>query len=114
MHIAFRVSTLLVFVSALVFAETWTGKLIDASCASQQPEAACTPTTSTGSFALRVDEHTYRFDADGNKKAAEAFKKSESGAERAKNPSMPDTGVTATVTGSMANNQIRVESIEVQ
>src|SRR5580698_9729662 len=42
------------FVSALAFAETYSGKLVDASCAQQQQDAACTPTASTSAFALQV------------------------------------------------------------
>jgi hypothetical protein len=51
MRKALRMTALVAFVSALAYAETWTGKLVDASC-DQQKNAACAPTASTSSFAF--------------------------------------------------------------
>jgi hypothetical protein len=114
MKLSYRLGTLFVFVSALAWAETWTGRLVNANCADPQKIEACTPSNSTTSFALYAGEKMYKFDAEGNKKAAAAFEKSRSGAERAKDPDSPDQGVTATVNGTMARDQIKVDSIEVQ
>lgn len=103
----------LLFVSALAFAETYSGKLVDASCAQQQKEAACTPTASTAAFAIQVSGKTLKLDADGNKKAAEALKASSSSADRAKDPNASDGQVMATVQGTLNGDEIKVESIQV-
>jgi len=114
MRLSYRLGTLFVFVSALAWAETWTGRLVDASCADPQRIEACTPSNSTSSFALYAGEKFHKFDAEGNKKAAAALEKSGSGAERAKDPNAPARGFTATVNGTMTRDQIKVDSIEVQ
>jgi len=103
----------LLFVSALAFAETYSGKLVDASCAEQQKEAACTPTASTSAFAIQVSGKTLKLDADGNKKAAAALKESANGADRAKDPSAADSQVMATVQGTLTGDEIKVESVVV-
>ena len=109
-----RLGIVLVLGSAFAYAETWTGKLLDADCLSRNAKAACTPTTSSSSFALEVSGMKYKFDQAGNKKTAEALKKSESGAERAKNPDEQNAGITATVDGTLRGEQIDVTSITVQ
>jgi hypothetical protein len=131
MRIASKLGMLLVVVSALAYAETWSGKLYDAKCLSQQDTqdlSACTPTDSTTTFVLQVSDQLYKFDSEGNKKAAEAFKTSQSGAERAEDPDEEpgmdhgsmDTGgqrgeaVTATVQGTLADDVITIETIEVK
>jgi hypothetical protein len=101
------------FVSALAFAETYSGKLVDASCAQQQKEAACSPTDSTAAFAIQVSGKTLKLDANGNKKAAQALKESNSSADRAKDPSAAGSQVMATVEGTLAGDEIKVDSIEV-
>jgi hypothetical protein len=75
-------------------------------------------------FALQVSDKLYKFDSEGNKKAAEAYKKSKSGAERAEDPDEPKDGgsmpmkhseeISATVEGTLVGDMIRVETIEVQ
>ena len=112
MRTIFRLGVLCVFASALAWAESWTGKLLDATCAAKQTDAACTPTASTSSFAFQVGDKMYRFDPEGDKKAVQAFKESESGAERARNPNSPGD-VTATVDGSIQGELIKLESIRV-
>ena len=103
----------LVFASSLALAETWTGRLVDARCASQQNSAACTPTSSTTAFAVQVSGKTLRLDAEGSKKATEALKAAKSGADRAKDPNAPADPVTATVQGTMNGDEIKVDSIEI-
>jgi hypothetical protein len=99
--------------SALALAETWTGKLIDASCADQQKNAACAPSASTSSFALQTAGKVLKLDAEGNKKASAALKESNSEANRAKDPNAP-AEMTATVTGALSGEEIKVESIQVR
>jgi len=103
----------LLFGAAIAFAGTWTGQLLDANCATHQTIAACAPTSSTTAFAVDVNGKILKLDAEGNKKAAEAFKSYNSGAERAKEPNTQYSAVTATVEGTMKGNQIKVESIQV-
>jgi hypothetical protein len=104
----------LLFMSAAAFAETYSGVLIGARCASQQKDAACTPTASTAAFAIQVSGgKTLKLDADGNKKAAQALKDSNSGADRAEDPSASDTQVMATIQGTLNGDEIKVDSIEV-
>jgi hypothetical protein len=55
-----------------------------------------------------------KLDADGNKKAAKALKQSNSGADRAKDPSASDTQVMASVEGILNGDEIQVDSIELQ
>src|ERR1700674_818717 len=73
--------------AAVSYAETWTGKLLDAACheRSQQNPAknstktgnppTCEASTSTGEFALQTsDGKVYRLDAVGNSKASTAIR----------------------------------------
>jgi len=103
----------LLFVSAMAFAETYSGALVDASCAAQQ-KAACTPTATTAAFAIQVSgEKTLKLDADGNKKAAQALKDSNNGADRAKDPSAAGSQVMATIEGTLNGDELKVDTIEV-
>ena len=100
--------------SALALAESWTGRLVDASCYAQQKTAtACDPSASTTSFSLIVSgQQAYKLDNAGNGKASEALK---SRADRSANPNQPPKGaVSAKVTGNLTNDTISVESIDVQ
>lgn len=106
--------------STLALAETWNGKLIDATCYStqqsqpqeQRATKSCDPTTSTTMFALEVSGKVYNFDASGNAKAATALK---SRADRSTNPNSPATGsINARVSGEMEGDTIKVESVNLQ
>jgi hypothetical protein len=99
--------------SVLALAESWTGRLVDASCYDQQKSAAaCDPSASTTSFALVVSREAYKLDNEGNSKATEALKNR---ADRSANPDQPVKGaVSAKVTGSKAGDTIKVDSIDVQ
>ncbi len=121
MRTASKLGMLLVFVSALACAETWSGTLYDAKCASQSGTgdlSACVPTESSTMFVFQVSDKRFKFDAEGNKKVAQAYKQSRSGAERAEDPAAPRTpgkeAVTATVEGTLAGDIISVETITVQ
>ena len=112
-----RILTLCAFVAVftgLALAESWTGRLVDASCYDQQKSATtCDPTSSTTTFALVAAGKTYKLDDDGNTKAVEAMK---SRADRSANPNAAaSTSVTAKVSGTKdGDNTIKVESIQVQ
>ncbi|MBZ5579512.1 MAG: hypothetical protein LAP40_23375 [Acidobacteriia bacterium] len=111
-----KTSVLFVMVAGLALAETYTGKLIDAACAAQQKNAACTPTASTTTFALVASGKAMRLDAAGNTKAAEALKASNSGANRAKDPNAApgSDSVNATVTGTATGDQLKVDNIQIE
>jgi hypothetical protein len=101
--------------AAMGYAENWTGKLVDAAChdkSQQNPAdskqksdiAACEPTASTTSFAIQTaDGKVYKLDASGNAKASTAMK----GNPGDKNP-------TATVSGTMEGQTVKVDSISVK
>jgi hypothetical protein len=97
--------------TGLALAETWTGKLIDATCYDQQKSAkGCDATGATAAFAIDVSGKVYRLDDAG--KVATAIKSS---ADRAKDPAKPAAGaVQAKVTGSLNGESIKVEAVEVQ
>lgn len=115
MRLIIVVSAVLMLFAAVSMAETFTGKLVDASCASQQQSVnGCTPTSSTTHFAITVKAgKVYRLNDDGNAKASQALK---SRADRMADPSAPQVSrdVTARVTGTLEGEIIKVESIEVQ
>jgi hypothetical protein len=111
MRRVYRLSAFLVIASALAFAETWSGKLIDAGCADPQKTEACVPTASTAAFAINAAGKVLKLDAAGNTKAAEAMKARENSADRAKNANRE---ITATVQGTASEDTIKVDSIELR
>jgi hypothetical protein len=120
MHQMGKILTLCAVAAAFVSmasAETFTGRLIDANCYEQQTDqknmSACIPTSATSSFALFTSGKLYRFDEEGNTKAAAALKDR---ADRAADPEKTMKGqIAVKVTGSMdSDNKLKVETIEVQ
>jgi hypothetical protein len=98
--------------SVLAFADSFSGKLIDAGCyAKQQSSMGCEPTSATSSFALDVSGKVYNLDSSGNKKAAAALKNRADRTDPAKTTSKE---VMAKVEGSESAGSITVTSIEVQ
>jgi hypothetical protein len=99
--------------SLSAFAESWTGKLIDASCHAQKATDPCAPTAATTSFALNANGKVYNLDAAGNSKAAAALKnradRSQPGSQQSQSKD-----VMAKVEGKEAGGTITVENIEVQ
>jgi hypothetical protein len=98
--------------SVLAFADSFSGKLIDARCyAKQQSSMGCEPTSATSSFALDVSGKVYNLDSSGNKKAAAALKNR---ADRTDPTKTTSNEVMAKVEGSESAGSITVTSIEVQ
>ncbi len=99
--------------SVVALADNFSGKLIDASCYSQQKKAAgCDATSTTTAFALDVSGKVFILDAVGNAKAATAVT---SRADRAADPANPQSKtVMATVSGTEKSGTITVDSIDVQ
>jgi hypothetical protein len=115
-----RMIILLSMTSTLCLAETWTGKLIDATCAEQgkntSPSSAggqsprdvkaCTPRESTTSFAIRTpDGQILKLDSTGNKLAADTFKANSKGTKGE---------MVITVTGTMTGDTVQVDSVNPQ
>lgn len=100
--------------AALGYAETWTGKLVDAACSEKSQQnpaeskqkselASCEATASTTSFGIQTsDGKVYKLDAAGNAKASTALRGNPSN----KNP-------TAEVSGSMDGQTVKVDSISI-
>src|SRR5215831_5858267 len=86
--------------ASFALADNFSGKLLDASCVSQNKSVrGCDATGTTSAFLLQTGGKIYKLDSAGNAKAAEALK---SQANRSANPDQPSArGVTAKVTGSM-------------
>ncbi len=107
---------LLAVFSGLALAESWQGKLLDATCFDQQKSATtCDATSTTTTFALFVSNQAYKLDAAGNSKAVEAMK---SRADRSSDPDkakVPSTQVVARITGTKdGDGTIKVESVDIQ
>jgi hypothetical protein len=106
---------LLAAFSVLALAESWQGRLIDATCYTQKKsEATCDPTGSTTAFGLMVSNKVLALDEAGNTKTAEALK---SRADRSTDPNKPpSTMVMAKITGTKEdeNTPLKVETIEIQ
>ena len=111
---AMLLSILAVF-STLALAESFQGRLVDASCYGQQKSATtCDPSSTTSEFTLIVSDQPYKLDAAGNSKATEALKNR---ADRSKDPTKPLTNnaVMANITGEKGpDNVLKVEAIVVQ
>ena len=105
---------LLAVFSGLALAESWQGKLLDATCFDQQKSATtCDATGTTTTFALFVSNQAYKLDAAGNSKAVEAMK---GRADRSSDPDKaPSTQVVARITGTKdGDGTIKVESVDIQ
>ena len=111
---------LLSITSTFCLAESWTGKLVDATCAGQgkntSPRAvsaqsskdmnACTPKENTKSFAIRTsDGGIIKLDSTGNKLAADTFKA---------NSKANKGEMVITITGTMTGDTVQVDSVNPQ
>lgn len=99
--------------SCLAFAETWTGRLVDANCSNQDKTAKeCDAGASTTAYLLVVDGKAYQLDEAGNRKVMDAMK---SRADRSANPNRPVTStITAKVSGDKNGDQIKVTDVQIQ
>ena len=115
-----KVMILLSITSTLCVAESWTGKLVDATCADQgkntSPSAgsgqsskdmnACTPKQSTSSFAIRtLDGRIIKLDSTGNRLAGDTFKANSKGNKGE---------MVITITGTMTGDTVQVDSVNPQ
>jgi hypothetical protein len=98
--------------SVAALAESYTGKLVDASCVEQQKKATgCDASATTTSFALDANGMVYKLDSAGNAKASAALK----GRADRVDPSKPQSkDVMAKIEGTEKGGTITVSSIDVQ
>jgi hypothetical protein len=111
---------LLFFAGVCSYAETWTGKLVDAACYDSKatPSSAgdktsklgnvdkeCAPTASTTAYAVHANGKFYKLDSSGNAKIAADLK---SGAIKADK----DGDVHASVTGSLDGDTVKVDTVK--
>jgi len=96
------------------YAESWEGKLIDASCFENTTNKApkidkldkdCAPSAATTTFAVLADGKVFKLDAAGNSKVAANIY---GGAVKADH----DRDVHVTVKGSLQGDTIRVDSVK--
>lgn len=104
MRILAKAGILMCMAASFMFAENYSGKLIDANCKPDpsKKEASCAPTQTTTSFAVETpDGKIYRLDSSGNSKAMAAMKQ---------NPA----STTVTVSGSLDGQTLKVESLDLR
>ena len=112
MRKAFLMLALSSLVPIAALADSWSGKLLDASCYDQQKKAAmCDATSKTTAFGLEVSGTFYKLDRAGNTKATAALKNRADRSDPAKSQS---TEVMAKVDGTEKGGTIAVDNIEVQ
>jgi hypothetical protein len=101
------------FFAMLALADTWTGKLVDATCMDQQKNIkACSPTGTTTAFlVVSSDGKAYKLDDAGNAKAVEALKNR---ADRTAPGAPTTTDIAAKISGTKEGDTIMVETIDVQ
>jgi hypothetical protein len=98
--------------STFALAESYSGKLLDASCYDKQKQAnACDATSSTTAFALDVSGTVYKLDRAGNSKASAAIKNR---ADRTDPTKQQSKEVMAKVDGTEKGGTIAVENVDVQ
>jgi len=98
--------------SMLALAESYSGKLLDASCYDQQKKSSgCDATSSTTAFAIEASGSVYKLDRAGNTKASAALKNR---ADRSDPTKQQSKEVMAKVEGSEKGGTITVESVDVQ
>ena len=118
-----KLATLLCLGSMLCLAETWSGKLVDATCKDQSKQGAapstpspsspdaqisstCEPTRTTTAYGVELsDGRVLKLDSTGNAKASEAMKN---------NTSTKTGGVMVTITGSLDGHTVKVDTIDMQ
>jgi hypothetical protein len=101
----FSVAALVLLAGTMCFAESWSGRLIDAACheQAQGKAASCVPTSKTTAFGIETgDGKVVKLDSAGNMKATQIMKTT----------TKPDAEVT--VNGSLSGDTVKVDSIVAQ
>jgi len=120
MNTIIKAGAILCFTGLCSYAETWTGKLVDAACYDSKATPAsagektaklgnidkdCAPTASTTAYAVHANGKFYKLDSSGNAKIAADLK---SGAIKADK----DGDVHASVTGSLSGDTVTVDTVK--
>ena len=100
--------------AALACADTWNGRLFDATCLDQQKNQSCDPTATTVSFAINVAGKIYRFDDAGNAKAVEALRAKTQGGKETGTGANTGAAVNAKVSGTIEGEVVKVEAVQLQ
>jgi hypothetical protein len=111
----YTLGALVLFASALQAAEIWTGQLFDSICAEQHQDIQkfedCTPTAKTVSFDLQVSGRMLKLDANGDRKAATAWKDYLNSADRPIDPDFKNSPLTAVIEGTLDGDILKVDSV---
>lgn len=92
--------------AGLAVADTWSGRLMDASCYQKEKKAQpCGVTGSTTAFAVDINGKVFLLDQAGNSKVAAAMK------DRPADPSKPQL-IAAKITGTASGETIQVENVD--
>jgi hypothetical protein len=98
--------------SMAALAESYSGRLLDASCYDQQKKAsACDANSTTASFAIEASGTVYKLDNAGNTKASAALKNR---ADRVDPSKTQSKEVMAKIDGAEKSGTIAVTTIDVQ
>jgi hypothetical protein len=96
-------------------AQIWTGQLFDAACVERRPELTrydeCTPNGKTAAFDLQVSGKLLKLDANGDRKAAEAWNDYLNSADRPIDPDFKNKPLTAVIQGTLDGDVLKVDSI---
>lgn len=85
--------------------QSWTGTLVDATCKQRESTGKCPVSGTTTAFGLVLSEGKYyKFDDAGNSTASKEMQ----------NAGTKSGDITATVTGSLEGDTIKVQSIQIQ
>jgi hypothetical protein len=86
-------------------AQTWTGTLVDASCKEKDPSGSCPASASTTAYGIVLaNGQFFKFDDAGNSMASQQMQKAGT-----------QTGpVTVSVSGSLEENTIKVQSVQIR
>jgi len=118
MKTASRVGIILGFSAVFSFAESWTGKVLDAGCfesqkttekkSSESLARTCAPTATTMDFMIQTsDGKVYKVNSSGN---AELAKDIQTGVLKKDK----DGDIHATVTGSLEDGIVKVDAIQLE
>ncbi|GEM_PF-3427898 len=85
--------------------QSWSGKLVDASCHERDPKASCPISATTTSYGIVTSDGSfYKLDSNGNSQVSKELEQ-----KTTKTGSM-----NATVTGSLQGDTINVQSVQIQ
>ena len=107
-----RMCSIASLLAGFAIAETYSGRLLDATCVEEAKSRNCDPTGNSTAFVAVVEGKVLKLDDAGNAKAVRALRNR---SDREKDPNSPaSSAVMAKITGSAEGDVIRVDAIQVQ